>query len=131
MNIIKSFKVASTLAAYRIVCHSTSAAMTVKYPSAAASTKAYVGITTDTVLDTVNAIPVCIAGIAKLYFNDSCTVGAVVAADTSGRGVARTAFGVTTTGISVTTAYIGILVDATVQATGTIANVLVMPGFER
>ena len=128
MNIVKSFKVISTLSAYRIVTHSTSAAMTVKYPGSAQ--RPYVGVTYDTVLDTTGAIPVVVCGFAKLYFNDSCTTGNMVSSDTSGRGIPR-AFGVTTTSTSLTSAYIGILVGPTVDATGSISTVLVMPGFER
>jgi hypothetical protein len=129
MNIVKSFKVESTLAAYRIVTHSTSAAMTVKYP--ASTLRPFIGVTYDTVLDTVGAIPIVVAGIAKVFFNDTCTTGNLVSADTSGRGIAKAAFGATSTAITTTGAYIGVLVGATVAATGTIANVLIMPGFER
>lgn len=124
-----SFKVATTLAAYRVVTLSTSAADTVKYP--ASTSRPFIGITTDTVLDTTGAISVAIAGIAKLYFNDTCTTGGLVSADTSGRGIARAAFGATSTAITSTAAYIGVLCGPTVAATGTIADVLIMPGFER
>lgn len=128
MNIVKSFKVISTLAAYRVVTASTSAGMTVKYP--ASTSRPMLGITYDTVLDTVGAIPVVVAGIAKLYFNDTVTAGNMVTADSSGRGVPKT-FGVTSTSTTITGAYIGVLVGDSVAATGTIANVLIMPGFER
>ena len=117
----KSFKVASTLAAYRIVAAATGAAYTVEYPAGIASW-AMIGITTDTVKDTVNAIPVATAGqIAKLYFNDSCATGCLVTADSSGRGVAAGA-------ASTSSFYVGVLIGPTVQATGTIAEVLVNPG---
>lgn len=123
------FKVASTLSAYRIVTLSTSTANQVKYP--ASDLRPYIGITKDTVLDTNQAIPVQIAGIAKLYFNDTCGTGQIVGSDSSGRGIALGAFAATSTAATLTSAYIGVLIGPTVAATGTIADVLIMPGFER
>lgn len=116
-----SFKVQTTLAAYRIVNPLTSTANTVKYPAAA--TERVFGITKDTVLDTTGSIPVAIGGIAKLYFNDTVTSGNMVAADSSGRGVPHTD---TTAGSYV----IGILLGPTIAATGTIADVLIQPHFK-
>lgn len=124
---VQSFKVASTLAAQRIVA--ISAADTVGYP---ANNQALpIGITKDTVLDTTNSIPVAGPGeIAKLYFNDTVSAAGLVASDSSGRGVPFTQAN-TTTALTLASAYVGVLVGAAVAATGTIANVFIAPGFDR
>ena len=116
-----SMKVQTTLSAYRVVTMLTGTASTVKYPAAA--TERVIGITQDTVLDTTGSIPVVIGGIQKLYFNDTVTSGNLVAADSSGRGVPHVD---TTAGSYV----VGVLIGATVAATGTIADVLVQPHFK-
>jgi len=116
-----SMKVASTIAAYRIVTCTTGTASTVKVPAAA--TERPIGITSDSVLDTSSAIPVAFSGIQKLYFNDTVTSGALVASDSSGRGVPHVD---TTAGSYV----VGVLIGATVAATGTIADVLIGPHFK-
>lgn len=116
-----SFKVNATIAANRIVVALTSTANTVKV--GAAATEVPLGITLGTVLDTTSAIPVAIGGIAKLYFNDTCTTGGLVASDAAGRGVAHAN---TTAGSYV----IGTLIGPTVAATGTIADVLINPFFK-
>ena len=116
-----SMKVQSTLSAYRVVTYLTGTANTVKVPASASELP--LGITVDTVLDTTSAIPVAIAGIQKLYFNDTVTSGAYVAADSSGRGVPHVN---ATAGSFV----IGVLVGPTVAATGTVANVLINPHFK-
>lgn len=116
-----SMKVQTTLSAYRVVTCLTGTASTVKYPAAA--TERVIGITQDTVLDTTGSIPVVIGGIQKLYFNDTVTSGNLVAADSSGRGVPHVD---TTAGSYV----VGVLIGATVAATGTIADVLVQPHFK-
>lgn len=112
-----SFKTATTISAQRIVY--VSAAETVAVVTGV--TVIPIGITTDTVLDTTNSIPVKVGGIAKLFFNDTVAAGGLVAGDSSGRGVAFTAV---TTG----TYFVGVLVGAAVAATGTIARVLINPG---
>jgi len=122
------FKVATTLAAYRVVTATSGTAYTVAYPES--DLRPYIGITTDTVLDTGCSIPVAVAGVAKLFFNDTCVSGALVGADTSGRGIPFS-FAATTSAITVTSAYIGVLIGPSVDATGTIADVLIQPGFER
>src|SRR3990167_10846952 len=109
------FRVAATLAAQRIVANITGTAHTCQYPVNTLETQLPLGITTDTVLDTTGAIPVAIAGVAKLFFNDTVTSGALVAADTSGRGVLYVA-------TSIGAAYVGVLIGPTVAATGTIAD---------
>lgn len=111
-----SFKVASTLSAYRGVSLN-GTANTVIYPTNTVTSP--IGITTDTVKHTTQAIPVKTEGIAKLLFNDSVSAGALVALDSSGRGIP--AVGTTLTNTYV----IGRLVDAKVNATGTVANVLI------
>lgn len=116
-----SLKVSTTLSAYRAVAPVSGTANTVAYPAAA--TTPVIGITTDTVLDTTASIPVAIAGVAKLYFNDSVTSGGLVALDSSGRGVPHVN---TTAGSYV----IGHLLGPTIAATGTIAEVLINPFFK-
>ena len=114
-------KVASTLAAYRIVTALTGTAHSVKYPAAVSERP--MGITQDTVLDTGAAIPVATAGISKLLFDAAVTSGNLVASNSSGRGVAHVD---ATAGSYV----VGILVGPTVAATGTIADVLIQPMFK-
>lgn len=124
---VHSFKVASTLAAQRIVA--ITAADTVGYPGS--NQVLPIGITKDTVLDTTTSIPVACAGeIAKLYFNDTVSAAGLVSSDSSGRGIPFTLAN-TTTALTLASAYVGILVGGAVAATGTIANVLVQPGFDR
>lgn len=126
---IHSFKVLTTLAAQRVVVIGT--ANTVQYPAAAAGSELLAGITKDTVLDTTGAIPVAGPGeIAELYFNDTVSAAGLVGSDTSGRGVPFS-LAATSTAISAPAAYLGVLVDAAVAATGTIAKVLIAPGFDR
>jgi hypothetical protein len=124
-----SMKVATTLSAYRVVTALSGTANTVAYPESDA--RPYIGITGNTVLDTNGAIPVHIAGIAKLYFNDTCVSGKVVGADTSGRGIPFVFGDTIGAGLTASSAYIGVLIGPSVDATGTIADVLIMPGFER
>lgn len=113
-----SFKVNATIGAYRIVTHLTGTANTVKVPAAVSELP--IGVTSDTVLDTVNAIPVVCYGKAKVYFNDSCASGAMVAADSSGRAVAHAS-------VSAGSYVIGTLIGPKVEDTGTIAEILVRP----
>jgi len=120
-DLVKSFNVAATLASQRIVTHNTGTAFGVKYPAAALEQP--VGVSIDTVLDVSGAIPIQCNGVAKILFNDTCASGALVAADSSGRGVP---FVDATAGA----AYIGTLVDAAVGATGTVAKVLINPGYK-
>lgn len=116
-----SMKVASTIAAYRIVTCTTGTANTVKVPAAA--TERPIGITSDSVLDTSSAIPVAFSGIQKLYFNDTVTSGNLVASNNAGQGVPHVD---TTAGSYV----IGVLIGPSVAATGTIADVLIGPHFK-
>lgn len=125
-----SFKVLTTLAAYRVVSAVSGTANTVQYPEA--NTKLPLGITVDTVKDTVGSIPIAGPGnIAKLYFNDTVGAGQLVAADSSGRGVPFVLGAATTTAMTIQSAYIGILVGPAVAATATIADVLILPGYAR
>lgn len=113
-----SFKVNSTIAAYRIVTALTGTANTVQL--AGAATNMPLGVTADTVLDVTQSLPVVIAGVAKLYFNDSCASGVFVASDSAGRGVAHAS-------ASAGSYVVGTLIGPKVEATGTIADVLVNP----
>ncbi len=121
LGIVKSFRVGTTLTANRIVTHTTGTADVVKAPAGALELP--IGITQDTVLDTTGSIPVKIAGTSELFFNDTVTSGALVAADTAGRGIP---FVDATAGAS----FVGTLIDATIAQTGTIAKVLINPGFK-
>ena len=116
-----SMKVQATLSAYRVVTALTGTADTVKYPASASELP--IGITQDDVLDTTSSIPVAFSGIQKLYFNDTVTSGAYVAADSSGRGVPHT-------NVTAGSFVIGMLIGPTVAATGTIADVLINPHFK-
>ena len=124
-----SFKVLTTLSAYRIVTVGSTSSQQVTYPET--NTALPIGITVDTVKDTTSSIPVASYGIAKLYFNDTVAAGALVASDSSGRGVPFTVGAQTTTGMTIQSCYIGKLVGPAVAATGTIAEVLIQPGFAR
>ena len=126
---VHSFKVAATLAAYRCVAAG-AAAHLVQYPTAANSF--LLGITQDTVKDTTGAIAVAGPGEKSLlFFNDTCTAGALVGSDSSGRGVPYTIAADTTTSLTITSAYIGVLVGPTVAATGTLAEVYISPGIAK
>lgn len=116
-----SMKVNATISAYRIVTALTSTAQTVKVPASASELP--MGITVDTVLDTTNSIPVVIAGIAKLYFNDTCATGNMVASNNAGQGVPHV-------DVTAGSYVVGVLIGPTVAATGTIAEVLVRPMFK-
>lgn len=113
-----SFKVLTTLAAYRVVSLDTAAANTVVYPPAA---RAMIGVTQDTVKDTTGAIPVQVAGIAKVLFNDTVSCGGLVSSDTSGRAIG---IGTLVTG---GTYYIGVALQ-TVSNSSTVHEILVQPG---
>lgn len=121
-----SFRCATTLSAQRIVA--ISAANTVAYP---ANNQALpIGVTIDTVKDTTASIPVQVQGIAKLYFNDTVSAAGVVSSDSSGRGIPFVLAN-TTTALTLASAFLGVLVGPAVAATGTIADVLIMPGYDR
>ncbi len=117
-----SANVLSTLLAYRIVRFDTAGSYTVAYPSAA-SVRCH-GVTLDTVLDTTSSIPVAISGVAKVYFNDTASSGSLIASDSSGRGVLHVA-------VSAGSYVIGVLIGPAVTITGTVADVLIQPGFEQ
>jgi len=118
-----SMKVNATISAYRIVTALTGTANTVKVPASASELP--MGITLDTVLDTTASIPVAsgAGSIAKLYFNDTVTSGSYVASDSSGRGVPHA-------NVTAGSFVIGVLIGASVAATGTIADVLINPHFK-
>lgn len=116
-----SMKASTTIPAYRIVAPLTSTANTVKVPASASECP--IGITQDTVLDTSCAIPVAIAGISKLYFNDTVTTGSFVASNNAGQGVPHV-------NVTAGSYVIGMLIGPTIAATGTIADVLIQPMFK-
>lgn len=116
-----SFKASTTIAAYRIVAALTSTANTVKVPASASEVA--LGISTDTVLDTGASIPIAVAGIHRLYFNDTVTTGGLVASDSAGRGVPHV-------NVTAGSYVIGTLIGPSVAATGTIAEVLIQPMFK-
>ena len=127
-KLVESFGVLTTLSAQRIVCCSTSNAHKVQYPDTI--TSLLIGVTLDTVLDTTGAIPVQLNGKAYVYFNDTVTSGNLVTSDSSGRAVPFT-LALTSTSISRPSAYLGVLCGPTIGGTGTIAQVLIMPGYDR
>ena len=112
-----SFGVITTLAAYRVVKNHTVGNQVVYSDTITAFP---IGITSDEVDDTNQAIPVIIGGLAKLTFNDSVAVGGLVAADSSGRGIPYV-------GLTAGSYAIGILVGPKVNETGSIAEVLFQP----
>lgn len=114
-----SFKVATTLAAYRIV--KVSAAETVAYADTV--TALPIGVTADDVKNTNEAIPVIVNGLAKVMFNDTVAVGGLVKSDALG-------FGVPMAGSSTGAFCLGVLVGNAVAATGTIAEVLIHPHYQ-
>lgn len=116
-----SMKANATISAYRVVVALTGTAQTVKLPASASELP--LGISSDTILDTTSAIPVAIAGIQNLYFNDTVTSGAYVAADSSGRGVPHV-------NVTAGSFVIGTLIGPTIASTGTIAQVLINPHFK-
>jgi len=125
---VESFKVLTTLSAQRVVAMQSGTAHTVVYPED--KLRSFVGVTIDTVLDTTSSIPVQTDGKAWLYFNDTVTSGQLVSADTNGRGVPVTLAN-TTASMTLAVAYVGTLIGPKVDATGTIAEVLVNPGIAR
>lgn len=126
--LVQSFNVLTTLTTQRLVAQDTSAAHTVVYPPS--NQRMPLGVTIDDVKAITQGIPVQLNGKAKLYFNDTVASGSLVAADTSGRGVPFTLPN-TTTSVTLAAAYAGVLCDASVAATGTIAQIIIAPGFVR
>lgn len=118
-NNVISLKVLTTLAAQRIVAVS-STPQTAIYP--AALTSPMIGISLDNVTDTNQAIPVVVGGIAKLYINDTCAAGDLIAGDSSGYGKKHVD---TTAGSYV----VGKALVAS-AATGTVIQVLIQPHFK-
>ncbi len=118
-----SMKVQTTLPAYRIVTCLTSTGNTVKLPANALERP--IGITADTVLDTTASIPVVIAGIAKLQFNETMASGKMVAPDSGGLGL-----GVPHADTTAGSYVVGVLIGPDIALTGTIAEVLVQPHFK-
>lgn len=126
---IHTFNVAATLAAYRCVAPA-STAYQVGYPASAQVLP--IGITKDTVKDTINSIPVAGPGErAMLTFNETMASGGLVGSDTNGFGTPRTVGALTTTAFTSTAAYVGVLIGPAVAVTGTVAEVYICPGFVR
>lgn len=105
-----------SIAAYRIV--RVTSGETVALCTAA--TDFPVGVTTDNANSSNQRVPVAIAGLARVYCNDSIAAGGLVMSDASGRAVPAVA---TTAGVYV----VGVLVGPKVNATGAIADILVRP----
>lgn len=119
---VESFKVLTTLLAYRIVALDTTGTYQVKLPAAA--TDRVIGVTKNSVRDTTSCIPVAICGITKVQFNDTISAGALVACDSGGLGLAVPHVD-TTAGSFV----IGRALQ-TVTLTGTLADIVVSPYFK-
>ena len=127
---IHSFKVLTTLSAYRCVACVTGTAATVQYPAAA--TQMPIGVTKDTVKDTTGAIPVaCVGERTRLYFGDTCASGELVKSLSDGSGARWTIAPDTTTSLTLSGAYVGVLLGPTIALTGTLAEILVMPGIAK
>jgi len=126
--LVLSYKVLTTLSAYRVVAAVSGTANTVQYPESTQYMP--LGVTIDDVKDTTASIPVQVNGIARVYFNDTVTAGKLVAFDTSGRGIPFTP-AATSTGLTLPTGVIGTLVGPTVAATGTVADVHLHPQLMR
>jgi hypothetical protein len=110
-----SLKQGDSIAAYRIV--RVSGASTVA--ACSATTDIIVGVTDDEAQKSTQAVPVMIAGIGRVYCNDTMSAGTLIKTDASGRGVP---FAESTAGVYV----LGVCLD-TVASTGTIARVLINP----
>jgi hypothetical protein len=111
-----SMKQGDSIAAYRIVRH-TATPHTVALCTA--TTDVIFGVTVDEALKSNQAVQVQVAGLAKVYCNDTLAAGALVMSDASGRAVPAVA---NTAGVYV----LGVCLN-TVSATGTIADVLLNP----
>ena len=123
MNEPISFKPATTIGAYRIVTANTGTANVVKLAATAAERP--IGISKDTVKDTVSGIPIICYGIARLFFGDTIASGRMVAARSDGSGQ-----GVLHVDVTAGSYIVGVLIGADVALTGTIADVLVGVGFK-
>ena len=110
-----SLKVADSIAANRIV--RVNGANQVGLATAPADLIG--GVTVDEATKSNQAVPVAVAGIAKVYCNDTITAGGAVMTDGSGRAIPAVA---TTSGVYA----LGICLN-TVSATGTLAEVLINP----
>jgi len=110
-----SFKAATTLSAYRAVY--ISAEDTVAHANSAGAL--VIGVTIDVNQDTTTGVPVRVAGVADLFFNQTISAGAEVGVDTAGRGVVLSD--------TITSRSIGYAMEA-VDATGTIAKIVIHPG---
>lgn len=110
-----SYKVATTLGAYRVVY--ISAANTVAYLNTVTSVP--VGMTIDAVLDTNQAIPVQGDGIARGTANDTFSAGDLVTGDSNGKLVPFTA-------VTAPSYCVGVAAEAC-AATGTVVQIKVQP----
>lgn len=110
-----SFKAGATLSAYRIV--KMSAANTVNI--ATAKSDKHVGVTVDDAAVANMDVPVAVAGIVRIQFNDTCAAGNYVETDANGLAVPAVAV---TAGSMVVGVCLG-----TVAATGTYGEVLLQP----
>ena len=110
-----SMKVGDSIAAYRIV--RASGAHTVA--ACSATTDIVLGITQDQGTKANQAVPVQIAGIGRVYCNDTIAAGALFQTNAAGQAVP---FAESTAG----TYAVGVMLE-TVTATGTIAQVLIRP----
>lgn len=129
-GLVNSYKVVTTLTAYRVVAAVSGTANTVQYPEA--TTKMPLGVTIDDVKDVNQAIPVQSTGRVKLQFNDTVTSGQLVGFDITGQGIPVTiASGAGFTTTSAVVGIIGTLIGPTVAATGTIAEIQLHPQIMR
>lgn len=128
---MQSFNVSDTISAQRVVTCVTGTAYGVKYPAAKANI--CIGVT-DNEQKKVGggSVPVRVVGErAKLAFNDTVTSGCLVGADAAGLGVPFSVAADTYTAAVAAGSYVGVLLGPTIGLTGTIAEILVMPGTTR
>ncbi len=118
----QSFKVATTLTAYRMV--RISAGNTVAYCTATSDIP--IGITLNDVKEITQALPVAGPGdIAKLYFSNSVAAGSLVMVDSGAAGQGKL-LAATTAGVW----SLGILIGNKVNDVGTLGDVLIMPTWQ-
>ena len=111
----QSFRVADSIAAYRIVRVNGANQVAL----CTATTDIIAGVTTDEATNSNQGVGVAMSGIYKVYCNDSIAAGALVMSDAAGRGVPLVE---STAGAYV----VGVCLN-TVSATGTLAEVLIRP----
>lgn len=113
-----SMKVADSISAYRIVRVNSANLVA----ACSASTDVPFGITQDNSNAATQYVPVAIAGIARVYVNDSIVAGGAFMTDSVGRAIPYVA-------ASTGNYMVGLNIGPKCNATGALAEVLVRPLF--